>query len=61
MAVQGDLELLFLNILILKQRPLVVELLNQRHQAADSKYRVSQQQAYLTQLVGHNGTLRIFR
>jgi hypothetical protein len=61
MLVQVVQESLSLNILILKQQLSAVVLLNQPHQAADLKYQVSQQQVCQIQLVGHNGTLRIFR
>jgi hypothetical protein len=61
MLVQVVQELLFLNTLTHLLQPLAVELLNQPHQVVDLRYQVLQQQVYLTQLVGHNGTLRIFR
>jgi hypothetical protein len=61
-AAQVVLELSFSNTQILILQPLAVELLKQlQHLAAVSRYQQLQQQAYQIQLVGHNGTLRIFR
>jgi hypothetical protein len=55
-------EQLFLNTLTLLLQPLAVVLHRQPQvQAVDLRFQQLPPQAYQTQLVGHNGTLRIFR